>query len=85
MTDECDRQMVLLVVSLITQTQLGVKAELCLVMATNRRQIYPQFFPAPFLAAGVFWLSVRKRERVLASKYMFKKAEIQKDQHPCEF
>ncbi len=54
MTDECDRQMVLLVVSLITQTQLGVKAELCLVMATNRRQIYPQFFPAPFLAAGVF-------------------------------
>lgn len=28
MTDECDRQMVLLVVSLITQTQLSVKAEL---------------------------------------------------------
>ena len=35
MTDECDKQMVLVVVSLITRIQLGVKGELCLVKATQ--------------------------------------------------
>lgn len=31
-----------------------------------------------------FWLSVRKRAWVLSSKYVFKKAEMQKHQYPCE-
>lgn len=35
MTDECDKQMVLVVVSLIMRIQLGVKGELCLVKATQ--------------------------------------------------
>lgn len=42
LTDAYDRQMVLVVVSLITATRLGVKAGVCLVMETNRRQIYPR-------------------------------------------
>lgn len=35
MTDGCDKQMVLLVVSLITQIQSAMKPELCLVKATQ--------------------------------------------------
>lgn len=35
LTDVCDRQMVLVVVSLITAARLGMKAELCLVMETQ--------------------------------------------------
>lgn len=35
MTDGCDKQMVLLVVSLITQIQSAMKPKLCLVKATQ--------------------------------------------------
>lgn len=35
MTDGCDKQMVLLVVSLITEIHSAMKSELCLVIATQ--------------------------------------------------
>lgn len=43
LTDACDRQMVLVVVSLITATRLGVESRaLSRHGNTNRRQIYPR-------------------------------------------
>lgn len=42
MTDGCDKQMVLLVISLITQTQSTMKLEFCLVKATQSGDKFTQ-------------------------------------------
>jgi len=74
MIDGCDKQMVLLVMSLITQIQSAMKSELCLVKATQSGDKF--ILHAIDFDREKVWAFVKKRVEMKMGVFLLRSALI---------